>query len=325
MDRRTFIGGVACSILTAPLIAEAQSAGKVPVVGFLNNSGRGSDSSTRLREALRDLGYVEGKNIILEQRSSSGNPNAVPAVVAELVRLNVDVLYVTGPAAVFAAKNATAVIPIVALDLETDPVQSGLVHSLAQPGGNITGLFLNFPELAGKWLELLREAAPGRQRVGLLWDSTTGSTQLAAAKAAAQRLDVEVKVLEYRSDGELDEALRKGVSAGSTSVVMLSSPIVSSNNSKRLAEFMLRNRLPAISPFRAFTSSGGLMSYGPNITDFYRRGATYVQKILQGAKPADLPIQQPTKFELVINLRTAKALGLTIPQDMRLRADEVIQ
>ena len=321
IDRRQFIGCVTFSVLARPLIGEAQPARKVPVVGSVGTSG--SESFTLFREGLRDLGYIEGKNIILERRSAGGKPEALPGLVAELVHLNVDVLFVTGPVGVRAASTATSVIPIVALDLETDPVQSGLVHSLARPGGNITGLFLDLPDLAGKWLELLQDAMPGRHRVGVLWDSTTGPWQLEACKAAARRLGVEIQILEYRSADGLDEALR-GLGVGSTPILMLSSPIVSAN-SKRVGEFMLRHRLPAISPFRAFPSGGGLMSYGPDVVDFYRRAAMYVDKILQGAKPADLPIQQPTKFEFIINLKTAKALGLTIPQSLLVRADEVIQ
>ena len=280
--------------------------------------------SPGFEKPLHDLGYVEGKNIVLERRSSRGKPEVFAALVAELIRLDVDVLYVTGPSAVKAATSATSVVPIVALDLETDPVQSGLVRSLGRPGGNLTGLYLDLPGLAGKWLELLRDATAGHRRIGVLWDSTTGPWQLSAAKAAAKQFNIEVQILEYRSVDDLDEALRSGPSSGSNAIVMLSSPITSAN-SKRIAEFTTRNRLPAISPFAAFARSGGLLSYGPNLVDFYRRGAIYVDKILRGAKPADLPIEQPTKFELVINLKTAKALGLTIPQSLLLRADEVIQ
>jgi len=271
-----------------------------------------------------ELGYVEGKTIVLEQRTARGRPEALPALASELVRLNVDVLYATGPPAIRAAKNATSVIPIIALDLETDPVESGLAQSLARPGGNVTGLFLNFPDMAGKWLELLREAAPGRHRVGLLWDSTTGSTQVTAATAAAHRLDIDLQVLRVRNSDEINEALERGVRAGTTAIVALSSPIVI-GSSKSIAEFTTRNRLPAISPFREFADSGGLLSYGPKLRDFYLRAAFFVDKILHGAKAADLPIEQPTTFELVINQKTAKVLGLTIPKTLLLRADEVIQ
>ena len=322
MDRRTFVGALTGGLIAAPSIVGAQQARKVPIVGFLWTGG--GDSLSQFRETMRELGYVEDRNILLELRSASGKPEALPGLAAELVRLNVDVLYATGPSAVRAAREATSVIPIVALDLETDPVQSGLVRSLARPGGNITGLFLDVPSLAGKWLELLKAAAPERRRVGLLWDSTTGSTQLNAAKAAAQRLNLDLRVVEVRRADDLDEALERAVNAGSNAIVMLSSPIVSAS-SKRLAEFMARNRLPAISPFRAFADGGGLMSYGPNLLEFRRFAATYVDRILKGAKPSDLPIQQPTNFEFVINVKAAKALGLTIPQSLLVRANEVIR
>jgi putative ABC transport system substrate-binding protein len=208
--------------------------------------------------------------------------------------------------------------------LETDPVQAGWAQSLARPGGNITGLFLNLSILTGKWLELLRTAVPAIRRVGLLWDSTTGSAQLTAMKAAAQQFEIELQVLEIRNTGELDAALRAAVSGDSKAMAMLSSPIVR-NSSKEIADFTVKNRLPAISAFRPFADFGGLMSYGPDLEEFFRRCATYVDKILKGAKPGDLPIEQPRKFELVINMKTAKALGLTIPQSLLLRADEVIQ
>jgi putative ABC transport system substrate-binding protein len=218
-------------------------------------------------------------------------------------------------------------VPIEALDLETDPVGSGWVSTLGRPGGNITGLFLDLPGLTGKWLELLREAVPGTQDVGVLWDAGTGPAQLAAIKAAAQRLAIKLQVLKYRSPDDLDSALRAGLSGGAKSLVMLSSPILfSAGSSRRAAAFATTNRLPAIAPTRRIPESGGLMSYGPNLAgDLYRRAAPFVDRILKGAKPADLPIERPVKFELVINVKTAKALGLTIPQTLLLRADEVIQ
>ncbi len=236
----------------------------------------------------------------------------------------VDVLYATGPAAVRAAHNATRAIPIVALDLETDPVASGLVRSLGRPGGNVTGLFLDLPSLAGKWLELLGEAAPGRKRVGVLWDSTTGTAQPTAARFAAQRLGVELQILEIRAA----DGTRPGASWCTRwekrAIMMLSSPLIS-GNSKRIAEFTTQNRLPGIAPFRVFAEAGGLLSYGPDLLAFRRISATYVDKILKGAKAAELPIQQPTTFQFVVNQNTAKALGLTIPQSLLLRADVVIQ
>lgn len=320
-QRRKFLCFVVGGLAAASFRVRAQTARKIPVVGFLA-SGRG-DTLSQFRMAMRELGYVEGTSILVEVRSSS-DAATLPLLASELVRLNVDVLYATGPAAVRAAKDATSAIPIVALDLETDPVRSGMVRSLGRPGGNLTGLFLDQPEIAGKWLQLLSEAAPGRRRVGLLWDSTTGTGQMIAAKAAAQRSGTELRILEIRGGDDLDRVLLDAPNTGANAVAMLSSPIIS-NNSKRIAEIMTRIRLPAISPFRAFADNGGLMSYGPDLLEFRRFAATYVDRILKGVKPGDLPIQQPTKFEFVINVKTAKALGLTIPQTLLLRADEVIQ
>jgi len=315
---------LALGLLTALPIAEAEQGQKLPVVGVLITDTRGNLSLPILIQGLRDLGYVDGKNIVIAVKSAGGKPDALPALAAELVQRRVDVLYVTGPAAIRAARGATAEAPIVALDLESDPVQAGWVRTLARPGGNLTGLFLDLPGLTGKWLELLREAVPGIRRVGLLWDSTTGSAQLTAAKAAAQGLGLDLRVMETRSADDLDGALRSGVSAGSRALVLLSSPLVSTR-SEQIADFVVGNRLPAISPFRKFADAGGLMSYGPDFNDFRQRAATYVDKILKGAKPGDLPIQQPTKFEMVINLKAAKALGLKLPRTLLERADEVLR
>jgi putative tryptophan/tyrosine transport system substrate-binding protein len=312
---------LALSLVGASLSVEAQ---KPPVVGVLITDARNNISLPILVEGLRDLGYVDGKNIALEIRSADGKPDALPALAAELVQRKVDVLYATGPAAIRAARDTTTVIPIVALDLESDPVQAGWARNIARPGGNITGLFLDLADLAGKWVQLLREAAPGIRRVGLVWDSTTGPAQLIAAKAAAQRFAIELQVMEVRSGDDLDAAFRGGASAGSRAVVFLSSPLISTG-SRQLAEFVVKNRLPAISPFRRFADAGGLMSYGPDFDDFRRRAASYVDRILKGAKPGDLPIERPAKYELVINSKTAKALGLTVPPYLLLRADEVIQ
>jgi putative ABC transport system substrate-binding protein len=323
MDRRAFMGALAG--VFAPLLAEAQPARKVPVVGVLATSTLpGGQSYEDLRKGLSSLGYVDGRTMVLQYRSAAGKVDALPRLAAELIGLKVDVLYAIGPPAVGVARDATTTMPIVAMDLETDPIEAGWVTSLSRPGGNITGLFLDLPSLTGKWLQLLREAAPAVRRVGLLWDSTSGSSQLAAAKAAAQRLGIDLQILEVHGPADFAEALRAGMKSGATAVAMLSSPIVS-NASGQLADITMKGRLPAISPFRSFPDAGGLMSYGPSLPDFFRRGAVYVDKILKGAKPANLPIEQPTKFESVINLRTAKALGLTIPQSLLLRADEVIQ
>jgi putative ABC transport system substrate-binding protein len=309
-------------MLAATSDVRAQPGGRIPVVGFLSLSG--PDSLAQFRDAMREFGYVEGRTVTIERRSSDGRTDELPRLAAELVQRNVDVIYATGPAALRAAKAATTKIPIVALDLETDPVTTGIVRSLGRPGGNVTGLFLDQPILAGKWLELLMEAAPGRRRVGLLWDVTTGDSQLKAAQAAAQRLGAVLHVFEIRTGADLDPALHNALARNVQSIMMLSSPIVSPN-SKHLAQFTMKNRLPGISPFRAFAEGGGLLSYGPDLVAFRRFSATYVDKILKGGKPAELPIQQPTNFEFVVNQKTARELGLDIPPSMLVRADEVIQ
>jgi len=277
-----------------------------------------------LRQALGDLGYVEGRNLVVDVRWTDGRPEALSGSALELVRRKVDVLYAVGPAAVRAASAAARDIPIVGMDLESDPVEAGWVRSLGRPGGNVTGLFLDLPGLTGKWLELLREVVPNVRRVALIWDPATGRSQLAAIQAAAKGLGIELQVLEVRASDDVQAALGTTTRGGSRALVMLSSPLVRST-SRQVAEFTLQNKMPAISPFRAFADSGGLMSYGPEFEDFFRRSAGYADKILKGAKPADLPIEQPKTFEFVINLKSAKALGLSVPQSLLVRADEVLQ
>jgi len=328
MDRRAFVGMVAGGFVVTACIARPQPIHKIATIGILHSSPAATFSSTgitAIRKGLRDLGYIEGQDIVLEFRSAAGGPEQLPGHAVELVGLNADVIVAIGPTAVRAARDATSVLPIVAMDLETDPVASGFARSLGQPGGNITGLFMG-SELAGKSLELLRAVVPEIQNVGVLWDSGTGSAQLAAVKATAQGIAVKLQVLEIRNAADLDVALGAGMNGDAKALMILSSPLVGSTvNSKRIAVFAASNRLPAISPFRSFTEAGGLMSYGPSILDVYRNTSTFVDKILKGAKPGDLPIEQPTKFELVINLKASKALGLTIPQSLLLRADEVTQ
>jgi len=323
MDRRTFLYAVASGAITEPLTAAAQRTGTVPRVGVLYTTAP-SVTFNELGPALRELGYFDGANIVLDPRSSAGQPEALSGLATELARLNVAVLVAVGPAAVKAAVKATRSIPIIAVDLESDPVALGWASTLARPSANITGFFMDHPAMAGKWLDLLREAAPSIRQVALLWDSTTGASQLEAAKAAARRFSINADVVQIRNTDDLNAMLNAGVVAGSQAVIVLSSPIVFAN-SAQIAAFTKRQRLPAISPFRPFAEAGGLMSYGPDLPYFFRRAATYVDKILKGEKPGDLPIQQPTKFEFVINLGTAKALGLTIPQALLVRADQLIQ
>jgi putative ABC transport system substrate-binding protein len=326
VDRRTFLMTVAGNLLAAPLAVEAQPARKVPLVGVLN-TGFGTPTSTFAiaRQGLRELGYVEGQTIEFEVRLAGGKPEVFPTLAADLVRRQVDVILVSGPAGLRAARDATSTIPIVALDLESDPVRAGFVQSLAQPGGNITGCFLDQPGLTGKWLELVTEVAPSARRFAMLVDPTTGPWQLAAITAAAQTLKIELQVLLVRSLEDLNLVLEGSVTGGSRALVQLSSPLFDGPGAKRIADFAMKRRLPAISMFRRFAEAGGLMSYGPQQHEYARRLSVYIDKILRGAKPADLPIEQATKFDFVINLKTAKALGLTIPPSLLQRADQVIE
>jgi ABC-type uncharacterized transport system substrate-binding protein len=326
MARRTFLGLLAGG-LAAALTAKgaARDSERLPVIGILHpGPAPNSFSVNTIVNGLGDLGYVNGQTVTIKLRSADGNPDRLPELATELVKQGIDVLYAVGPAAVRAALDVAKGIPIVVMDLETDPVQVGWARSLARPGGNVTGMFLDLPSLAGKWLELLREAAPGIRRIGVLWDSTTGTSQMQAARATGQRLGLDLQVVEFRNSDDLAAALRGGVRAGIKGLVALTSPITD-RNSELLADFTVKNQLPGISFSRMFVRAGGLLSYGPDLGNLWHRAATFADRILKGAKPGDLPIEQPTKFDMWLNLKTAKALGLTIPRSLLVRADEVIQ
>jgi putative ABC transport system substrate-binding protein len=326
--RRRFVGAAAALVAAASLDAAAQApkaAPRVRRVGVLVQTPLGSSPTLAgLDAGLREVGHPVGRTVVLEARSSNGNARELPRLAAELVALDVAVVVAVGPAAVGAALGVTRTVPIVAIDLETDPVAAGWAASLAHPGGNLTGLFLDHPAVAGKWLDLLREAAPAVRKVGVLWDKTTGSTQIDAAKAAAPRFAVELDLIGVHDAdelrGELDAARHPALQA----LMMLSSPVIFAS-SARIADYTMRRRIPGISPFRPYPEAGGLMSYGPDLPYFFRRSALYVDKLLKGARANELPIEQPTRFGFVINLAAAKALGLTLPQSMLQRADDVIQ
>ncbi len=327
--RRAFIGTLTGAFLAAPLTAEAQQAAKIARIGYL--SGASLAASPHLREAfrqgLRELGYVEGRNVVIEYRDAEGKPERFSALAAELVALKVDVIVASNTGAALAAKQATRTLPIV-FAAAADPVTSGLVASLARPGGNVTGLSALAPELVGKGLELLSQAVPGVSRVAVLWqsgalDERTDKDMLKAAEVAARALGVRLQFAEARVPADFDRAFSDMTRARAGALTVLTS-VMFVNERRRLVALAAKNRLPAAYPQRDFVDAGGLMSYGPNAADLYRRAATYVDKILKGAKPGDLPVEQPTKFELAINFKTAKALGLTIPQSLLQRADEVI-
>jgi putative tryptophan/tyrosine transport system substrate-binding protein len=306
--------------------SKPQVTARIPQVGFLHPGvpDRTIPAIVALQEGLRELGYVEGQNIALVHRWGGGKLETLPGLAADLARLKVDVFYAAGPQAMRAAMGASRTIPIVGTDLESDPVESGYVASFARPGGNTTGLFLDLPDLTGKWLQLVREVAPVTRRVVVLWDSTTSPHQLRALKVAAQAAGIELYVLEVRSPAEYGDALNTAMRGRPHALIQLSSSLIR-QASQRVAEFTVKNRLPAISMFREFPEGGGLMAYGPDLLVFFRHAAIYVDKILRGAKPADLPVVQPTKYEFVVNLRTAKALGFKISQPLLLRADQVIE
>jgi putative ABC transport system substrate-binding protein len=319
---------LALGLLTAPLPTAPQPAEKVYRIGVLYSgtaaSGAASGNLEAFRHGLRALGYVEGQNISLAWRTAEGQVDRLPALAAELVGLPVDVLVAAGGTPVaLAAQRATTTIPIVMTNVG-DPVQTGLVASLARPGGNITGLSSMSPDITGKRLELLKEVVPALSRVAVLWNPANPSAtlQLQELQAAARALQLQVQALEVHGPDAFEPAFSAARGAGA--VVVLGDPELTRHRTQ-ITALTQGNRLPGMYVFREFVEAGGLMSYGVSLSDLWRRAASYVDKILQGATPAELPVEQPTKFELVINLKTAKALGMTLPPSVLLLADEVIQ
>ena len=314
-------------LLASPVTTKAQPAGKLYRIGLL---GPHSPSILPLpiaafRQGLRELGYVEGQNIVIEFRDAGGKVEQLPDVAAELVRLKVDVIVARGTQAIMAAKKATGTIPII-MSVSGDAVGTGLVASLARPGGNVTGLTYIAPELSGKRLELIKEVIRGVTKVAVLWNPADPPRrlELQETESAAQRLGLKILPLGVRTLEDLDRRFSTMAEEGAKALVVFLDPLTQAHRA-RIANRAVRLGLPSVYAASEFAEAGGLMSYGANFSDLYRRAATYVDKILKGAKPADLPVEQPTKFELIINLKTAKALGLTIPPVLLLRADEVIQ
>jgi putative tryptophan/tyrosine transport system substrate-binding protein len=324
--RREFITLLGGAAVAWPLAARAQQPPKIAKVGLLH-PGKAAALPSRvagLREGLRAAGYRELDNIELLPRAAEGDPKRIAPLAMELVERKVDVMVCVSPAAVHAALAVSATIPIIALDLESDPIASGLIKSLSRPGGQVTGVFFDFPEFGRKWLELLKETIPQLTKVAVLWDPATGTVQMEAVESAGKLLNVNLETLEVRDVANLDDSIlaagRKGVDA----LLMLSSPVFGTNP-ERIAGLTLGLRLPAVSLFTDFARAGGLMAYGVDPVSFWRQGAALVAKVLRGAKPAELPAELPTKFELVINLKTAKSLGIVFPTSILLRADEVIE
>ena len=307
----------------------AQQAQKIPSIGYLSLGSGGGSRSGGAREAfrqdLRELGYIVGQNIVIEWRYAHRKRDRLPALAAELVRLKVDVIVALNPPAARAAKNTTTTIPIV-VRISSDPVRSGFVASLARPGGNITGLWSISGELIGKRLELLKEMVPGLSRVAVLWKPgrRRGGVRFKKIEVAARALGVQIQSLEARDPGEFQGVFEAATRERAGALITLRNPVIVRHR-KRIAGLALENRLPAIYDDRAFVEVGGLMSYGTNLAALHRRAATFVDKILKGAKPADLPIEQAREFELVINLKTAKQIGVTIPPEVLYRADKIMK
>ena len=328
MNRRTFLCGLTVGILATPLVAEAQPAGKLVRLGRLSltevDAQPGRASTDAIVDGLRELGYTERRDFILERRNASGNADRLLELALELVRLPVDVLLVTGVTATAAARRATGTIPIVFM--MGDPVGQGFVKSLAHPGGNITGVTLTSggADIGGKFLQLLREVAPRVSRIGFLRSANNPSTAPTVFFPAASLSKIRLVTVEIRDPSGLDQAFDALIRAKVQALTSDGDPLTDAQFG-RIVEFAMKRRLSGMYPRRQFVDAGGLMSYGPNVYDTWKHAALHVDKILRGAKPADLPVEQPTKFELVINLKTAMALGLTIPQTLLFRADQVIE
>jgi putative ABC transport system substrate-binding protein len=327
MDRRAFIGSLTGGLLAAPLAAGAQQAGNVYRIGVLTTASSVSSPSANYEafvQGLRESGYVEGRNVLLEQRYADEKPKLLPTLATDLVRLKVDLIFARGPWAVRAASSATRTIPIVGIDLESDPVADGLVKSLARPGGNLTGMFLDLAELSGKQLQILKEINSRLSRVAVLGDSAVNSSQLRELRLVAGSLGVQIQALEMKTAKDLPRTFETESKRPSEALIVLSNPLTLASRSQ-IAAIAAKRRLPAMYLYGAHVEAGGLLSYGPDLPDMFRRCGVYAARILGGTKAAELPLERPAKFEMLINLKTAKALGLTIPPSLLQRADQVIE
>jgi putative tryptophan/tyrosine transport system substrate-binding protein len=327
VKRREFILALAGAAAAWPFAARAQQAGKIPRVGFMGNSTAALEANlvAPFREGLHELGYQEGRNIVIEYRWAEGKYERFPALVAELLAVPADVIVTAGTPATLAVKKATSTVPLVMIAVG-DPVGTGIVPSLARPGGNITGLSSIAPDLEGKRLELLREVIPKLSHVVLFINplNTFHMVSVQQAFAAAQALGIKLQPLEVRTSGELEAAFAAIVRQKPDALLILADRIFL-HDRKRMMDFATEHRLPSVNAYRELVEAGGLMSYGPSYEDMHRRAADYVDKILKGAKPGDLPVEQPTKFTLIVNLKAAKAIGVDVPPILLTRADEVIE
>ena len=311
------------AILGTSTIAPAQPArtARVGVVGLTPSDPALADA---FAQGLAQLGYVDGRTVIIDHRNAGGNPERLPEIAAELARARCEVIFARGGGSLAAAKNAASDTPIVTVDLESDPIAMGFVKNLARPGGNITGVFLDLPELSGKQLQILREVIPKLSRVAVLGDPVLNAPQFRATELAAKTLAVQVQRIDVRASSDLEGALDAAKRGRARAMLLLSSPLVFASREK-IASLAEAGRLPAVSVFVELTEAGGFMAYGPSLRESFRRAGNYTGRILQGAKPGELPVERPEKFDLVINMRTAKVLGLVVPPAMLKRADRIIE
>jgi putative ABC transport system substrate-binding protein len=326
--RVRFVVALIIAFVICGAVAQAQQPGRIPRIGILIAASAPFYSARveALRQRLRELGYVEGKNIVIDYRYAEGKLERLPDLAAELVRLKVDVMVTAPTQAALAAKKVSATIPIIFTDIASDPAGIGLVSSLTRPGGNITGLHVMAADLDGKRLELLKESFPKVARVALLWQSggTRGNLILTEMEAAAKPLGLKLQSLPVQSLDDFEGAFAQAKMDGAQALITTPNPLINTQRRKVL-DFAEKNRLPAMYPTSEWVEAGGLMSYAPNFTDLWQRAAHFVDKILKGAKPADLPVEQPTKFEFLVNVKTAKQIGVTLPPNVLARADKVIR
>jgi putative ABC transport system substrate-binding protein len=310
----------------APRLALAQQPGKTPVIGFLHPGlqALGSRTMDALRRDMGAAGLIDGKTVRVEERWAGGEPGRLPTLARELVALEPALIIAVARPSIDAVRSVSMTVPIVGNDLENDPLAVGYAASFSKPGGNVTGMFLDAPTICGKWLQQITELVPNLHKLAVLWDSGTGVYQRDAFLAAAKTYSLEVKVIEFRGGGPIDSVLEAELPPEAQAVVLLGSPLVQQSGNK-IAAVAARHRLPGLSPFRTFPDGGGLVSYGVDLVELYRRVVPFVVKVLRGAKPGDIPIEQPVKFELVINLKAAKMLGLSVSPKFLLSADEVIE
>jgi putative ABC transport system substrate-binding protein len=322
MRRRDFIKVIAASAAVWPLAARAQQAGKLSRIGIILVEP--SELTEALSQGLREAGYVDGQNIVLDLRYHYGSLERIDEFARELVALKCSTIVAGGPPAIRAVLKETNTIPTVGIDLESDPVANGWVKRLARPGGNCTGLFLDIPELGGKQIELLKNVVPTLTRLAALWDPTIGTLQFNAIETAARSSGVTLESFPIPTAEEINDAVNRAAQKHIDGMIVLTSPLIF-NQRSQIADLALKARLPTINGFSIYPKAGGLMAYGPNFPSMFKRAASYVDRILSGANPGELPIERPTKFELVINLKTAKALGLQVPWQLQQLADEVIE